>query len=98
MLTMRIGVQDAMRLIRVFWCAVLFAVLSQSGFAMLRILFSPDQASWAASNIVVVETTPIDGTFAVVESWKGDLTTGTQVVIPELIPKAKALPISRYPR
>jgi hypothetical protein len=32
---------------------------------------------------VLVETTPIDGTFAVVESWKGDLRPGSQVVIPD---------------
>lgn len=87
-----------MRMIRLFCCVILLAVLSQSGFAMLRILFSPDRASWAASNIVLVETTPIDGTFAVVESWKGDLRPGSQVVIPDLIPKANALPISAYPK
>lgn len=87
-----------MRMIRVFWCAILLVVLSQSGFAMLRILFSPDRASWAASNIVLVETTPIDGTFAVIESWKGDLSAGSHVVIPDLIPKANALPISAYPK
>jgi hypothetical protein len=85
-------------MIRVFWCAILLAVLSQSGFAMLRILFSPDQASWAASNIVLVETTPIAGIFAVIESWKGDLSAGSQVVIPDLIPKADAIPISAYPK
>ncbi len=64
---------------------------------MLRTLFSPDAASWAASNIVLVETTPIDGTFRVIESWKGDLSAGSQLVIPELIPAANALPISAYP-
>jgi hypothetical protein len=85
-------------MIRVFWCAILLAVLSQSGLAMLRALFSPDSASWAASNIVLVETTPIDGTFRVIESWNGDLSAGNQVVVPELIPKANALPISAYPK
>jgi hypothetical protein len=65
---------------------------------MLRVYFSPDRASWAASNIVVVETTPIDGTFEVVESWKGDLSAGSQVIIPDLIPKANSLPISAYPK
>ena len=89
--------KGAKRLIRVFWCAILLAVWSQSGFAMLRTLFSPDAASWAASNIVLVETTPIDGTFRVIESWKGDLSAGSQLVIPELIPAANALPISAYP-
>ena len=56
------------------------------------------RASWAASNIVLVETTPIDGTFRVIESWKGDLSAGSQLVIPELIPAANALPISAYPK
>lgn len=65
---------------------------------MLRALFSLDWASWSAPNIVLVETTPIDGTFRVLESWKGDLSAGSQVVIPDLIPKVNALPISAYPK
>ena len=84
-------------MIRVFWCRILLVALSQSCFAMLRALFSLDSASWSAPNIVLVETTPIDGTFRVLESWKGDLSAGSHVVIPDLIPKLNALPISAYP-
>jgi hypothetical protein len=71
---------------------------TQCTFASLKVKFSVDSASWEATNIVVVETTPIDGVFDVLESWKGNLTKGTQISIPELIPNSKALPISRYPK
>jgi hypothetical protein len=47
---------------------------------------------------VLVVTTRTDGTFEVVESWKGDLNVGEHVAVPELRPDRKAIPISRYPQ
>ncbi|HEX3473320.1 MAG TPA: hypothetical protein VHT28_19220 [Silvibacterium sp.] len=47
---------------------------------------------------MLVITTPIDGTFEVVESWKGDLPVGEQIIIPELRPTANDIPISRNPK
>lgn len=88
----------SLRIIRMWWVGIVFALATHSSFAMLRILFSPDRASWAATHIVVVETTAIDGTFEVVESWKGDLSVGSRVLIPELIPPANGIPISAYPK
>jgi hypothetical protein len=60
--------------------------------------FEVGRASWQATHIVVVKTTAIDGTFEVLESWKGDLPVGSHVVIPELIPAVNAVPISAYPK
>ena len=78
-------------------CLVVMVVLmARPGFAALRVAFSVDGSSWRATNIVLVETTPIDGAFDVVESWKGDVSAGSRVVIPRLIPAANAVAISRY--
>jgi hypothetical protein len=43
---------------------------------------------------VLVQTTPEDGAFSVVESWKGDLKPGDSLEIPELKPNKNAVPIS----
>jgi hypothetical protein len=80
------------------WAVIVLAVVTYPVSAMLRATFSVEFASWYATNIVVVETTPIDGTFEVLESWKGDLPVGSQLVVPELIPPTNAIPISRYPK
>jgi hypothetical protein len=37
-------------------------------------------------------------TFEVLESWKGDLKVGERIVIPQLRPAPKAIPISLYPK
>jgi hypothetical protein len=88
-----------MKTARVFWVAVVLLALSaQSAFAALTVSFSVNSAAWYATHIVVVEITPIDGTFAVLESWKGDLAVGSQVVLPGLIPPPNAVPISAYPK
>lgn len=84
--------------LQVVWFLVVLVLMPQAGFAALRISFSVDGASWRATNIVLVETTPIDGAFDVVESWKGDVVAGIRIVIPELIPAAGAVAISRYPK
>lgn len=88
----------SLRIIRMWWVGIVLAVTAHSSFAMLRILFSPDVASWEATHIVVVKTTAIDGAFEVVESWKGGLSAGSRVLIPELIPPVNGIPISAYPR
>jgi hypothetical protein len=52
----------------------------------------------ARTHIVLVITTPGEGTFKVLESWKGDLQAGERLVIPELVPAPNAIPISRFPK
>lgn len=89
---------NSLWIIRMWWVGIVLAVATHSSFAMLRILFSLDFASWAATHIVVVKTTAIDGTFEVLESWKGDLAVGSRVLLPELIPPANGIPISAYPK
>jgi hypothetical protein len=86
------------RVFRMWWVVIALAVATHSACAKLTMSFEVARASWTASHIVVVETTPIDGIFEVVESWKGDLAVGSRVVIPELIPPANAIPISAYPK
>ncbi len=89
---------NSLRIVRVWWVVIVLAAVTQSAFAKLTVYFEVTRASWWASHIVVVETTPIDGAFDVVESWKGDLAVGSRVVIPELIPPASSIPISGYPK
>src|ERR1700735_5426615 len=89
---------NSAQVFRLWWVVIALAVVTHSAHAKLTTYFEVTRASWAASHIVVVETTPIDGTFEVVESWKGDLAVGSRVVIPELIPPANAIPISAYPK
>jgi hypothetical protein len=84
-----------MRIFRVYWSLILWGVLIQPALSAIRPSFSPDYSSWRATHIVLVITTPADGTFEVVESWKGDLRVGEQLVIPELRPTANAIPIFR---
>jgi len=86
-----------MRVIRLGLLGILFAVVTHSALAKLTQTFSPGFASWYATYIVVVETTTIDGDFRVIESWKGDLSPGSRLIIPELIPPPASLPIYRYP-
>ena len=64
----------------------------------IRPSFALDYSSWHATHIVLVITTPGEGTFKVLESWKGDLQAGERLVIPELVPAPNAIPISRFPK
>ncbi len=66
--------------------------------AGIRPSFSLDGCSWSATHIVLVQTTPEDGVFSVVESWKGDLKPGDSLEIPELKPNRSAVPISSFPK
>jgi len=76
----------------------LVAFLSHAAMAAFRPSFSLDYSGWHATHIVLVTTTSKDGTFQVVESWKGDLLVSEQVVVPELHPSPDAIPISKYPK
>jgi hypothetical protein len=62
--------------------------------AGIRPSFSLDGCSWFATHIVLVETTPEDGVFSVVESWKGELKPGDSLDLPELKPNKDAVSIS----
>ena len=66
--------------------------------AGIRPSFSLDRCTWSATHIVSVQTTPADGVFSVVESWKGDLKAGDSLEIPELKPNRDAVSISSYPK
>jgi hypothetical protein len=66
--------------------------------AGIRPSFSLDGCSWSATHIVLVQTTPEDGVFSVVESWKGDLKPGDSLGVPELKPNKDAVPISSVPK
>jgi hypothetical protein len=61
--------------------------------AGIRPSFGLDHCSWNATYIVLVQTTPKDGVFSVIESWKGDLKPGDSVEVPELKPYEDAVPI-----
>ena len=87
-----------MSTLRVCWSLVLLLALAHPAFAGIRPSFALDYSSWHATHIVLVITTATDGTFEVVESWKGDLRVADRLVIPELVPAPNAIPISRYPK
>jgi hypothetical protein len=87
-----------MRVFRLSLLGILFAVVAQSALAMLTASFSPVASPWYATHIVVVMTTTVDGDFEVLESWKGDLSPGSRLTIPELIPSPTSVPIAQYPK
>jgi len=87
-----------MRKFRMRWSLFLVFVLSHPAFPAIRASFKLDYSSWHSTHIVLVMTTSADGTFEVVESWKGDLRVGERLAIPELRPAPDAIPISRYPK
>lgn len=66
--------------------------------AGIRPSFSVDHCSWNAMHIVLVPTTPKDGVFSVVESWKGNLKPGDSLEVPELKPNKDSVPISSFPK
>ena len=70
----------------------------QPSLAGIRPSFSLDYCSWHATEIVLVEVTPIPGTFRVMESSKGDLKLGNLVTVPELQPPPGVTEIAAYPK
>ena len=76
----------------------LLVVFQHPTFAGIRPSFALDYSSWHATCIVLVEVTPMDGVFSVVESWKGELQSRDTITIPELAPAPGAMLISLYPR
>jgi len=66
--------------------------------AGIRPSFNLDQCVWTATHIVLVQTTPKDGVFSIVESWKGDLKYGDSLEVAELKPNENSVPISSYPK
>jgi hypothetical protein len=87
-----------MRKFSVRWSLMLLFALAHPAFAAFRPSFKLDDSSWHSTHIVLVMTTPADGAFEVVESWKGDLSLGERLAIRELRPAPDAIPISRYPK
>jgi hypothetical protein len=83
-------------------CLAGFVILLAMGAipvdAGIRPSFSLDGGSWSATHIVLVQTTPTDGVYSVVESWKGDLKAGDSLEISELKPNKDAVPISSFPK
>ena len=86
-----------MRILR-FSFLVVAVFLAHQAFAGIRPSFSLDYSAWQATHIVLVVTTSKDGTFEVVESWRGNLPFGEKIVIPELSPNPSAVPMSQYPQ
>lgn len=76
---------------------MLIAAAMSSAFGAIRPSFRLDHSVWKATDVVLAVTTTTDGTFEVVESWKGDLRAGQLVVVPELRPPANAQQISTEP-
>ncbi len=53
--------------------------------AAVRPSFSLDHSAWKATHIVLATEGPaVDGKLEVIESWKGDLAPGSQVIVPAL--------------
>ncbi len=51
--------------------------------AGIRPSFNLDACSWNATHIVMVQTTADGAVFSIVKSWKGDLSPGDSVTVPE---------------
>lgn len=58
--------------------------------------FNLEYSTWEATNIVLANATALNGTFQVVESWKGDLPPGQRIWLREMIPADDAIPVSFY--
>jgi hypothetical protein len=76
-------------------CVILLAFGAIQVDAGIRPSFSLSSCSWSATHVVLVQTTPEDGAFSVVESWKGDLKPGDSLEIPELKPNKNAVPLQQ---
>jgi hypothetical protein len=77
---------------------ILLAVYNRPTFAGIRPSFELDYCAWHATDVVLVEVTPKDGVFVVIESWTGELQPGDRIVLPELTPAPGAMPISLNPK
>jgi len=75
---------------------ILLAALIQPAFAGLRP--SLEYAAWQATDIVLVDATSKADVFEVAESWKGDLSPGDRITVPEFKLSPNAVPISLYPK
>jgi hypothetical protein len=73
---------------------ILLAVYHRLAFAAIRPSFALDYCGWHATHVVLVEITPKDGVFSVVESWTGELQPGDRIIVRELTPAPGAMPIS----
>ena len=78
-------------------CGLLILLTSCCAFGGIRPSFMLDYSSWHATDIVVVTPLADDGSFQVLESWKGDLRPGAIIAIPDLAPKPDSVPINWYP-
>lgn len=87
-----------LRFLRLCLPLILLAVYHHPAFAGIRPSFALDYCAWHATDVVLVEVTPKDGVFLVVESWTGELQPGERIIVPELKPVPGAVPISLYPR
>jgi hypothetical protein len=87
----------SMQRLRVPAFVIAVVLLTDIGIAAIRPHFSLDYSGWHATHIVLVQTLARDGTFEVVESWKGDLPVGERIAIPELRSESNDAPISSYP-
>jgi hypothetical protein len=95
MTTMRV---NSLGFFRLWLPLILLGVYPRPAFAGIRPSFALDYCSWHATLIVVVEVTPKDGVFSVVDSWKGGLQPRELISVPELKPAPGAVVISLYPR
>lgn len=87
-----------LRFLRLCLPLILLAVYHHPTFAGIRPSFALDYCAWHATDVVLVEVTPKDGVFLVVESWTGELQPGDRVIVPELKPALGAMPISLNPK
>jgi hypothetical protein len=65
-----------LRFLRLCLPLILLAVYHRPAFAGIRPSFALDYCAWHATHVVLVEVTPKDGVFIVVESWTGELQPG----------------------
>jgi hypothetical protein len=65
--------------------SVLAALLSGSASARLEPSFKLPRAAWNATDIVVASEALTPGIFRVIESWRGDLTPGAEIRVPQMI-------------
>lgn len=81
------------------WVSLLIlAFTTQGAFAKSDETSPLDDLAWLATDVVLAVTTPTDGNFEVLESWKGNLLVGDEVIVPELRPGSDAIPIANYPK
>jgi hypothetical protein len=83
-------------ILRCMCLPLLLAVLLAPMFGGFRPSFGLEYPSWNATNIALVEMTPHDGDFVVLESWKGNLKPSEHINVPQLIPGPHAVPITLY--